>query len=100
MEWSQLQEAFLNENNTMMKLNQRYYTGDLWDRKLIMLLWGIICAQWDHRNIDCHGHNKDENHTISHQIKTKYQVAPHMLTADRDLLTKPIQAKLKKMSCG
>jgi hypothetical protein len=100
-EWGNLQEAFLVTNNAELKLNRRHYTGAIWARKLISLLWRTIRAQWDHRNADRHGRTKEENHTIRHdrligQITEQYAAALCMLAADQMLLDEPVAMKLKK----
>jgi hypothetical protein len=84
-----------------MKLDRRYFSGHLWARKLINLLWRTIHTQWDHRNADRHGHTKATNHTIHHecqlcQLQDQYRVRPIMLAKERGLLAKPIQTKMKK----
>jgi hypothetical protein len=65
-------------------------------------LWGIMRAQWDHRNADRHGRTKEANHEIRHaqllhQLTEQYAEAPAMLAADRNLLAEPIKAKQKKI---
>jgi hypothetical protein len=100
-DWSRLQEEFLAANNATLKLDRRYYTGDIWTRKLISLLWVTMRAQWDSRNADRHGHTMAENHAIRHArlcqaITEQYQDAPAMLAADRVLLEEPIEQKLKQ----
>jgi hypothetical protein len=77
----------LETNQETLKLDRRYYSGELWMRKVISLLWAVIRAQWDHRNADLHGKTKAENHAIRKarllgDITALYQEAPNMLTAD------------------
>jgi hypothetical protein len=100
-EWGILQEAFLDENNGELKLDRRYYAGDIWVRKLINLLWRTIRTQWNLRNDDRHGLTKEENHAICHerlvgQITEQYAQAPRMLAADRVLLDEPTDKKFRK----
>jgi hypothetical protein len=100
-DWSILQEEFLETHNAEMKLDRRYYSGSIWARKLVNLLWSTMRAQWDHRNADQHGRTKQENHAIRHervlrQISEQYTEVPMMLAADRDLLAEPIKEKAKK----
>jgi hypothetical protein len=100
-DWSQLQENFLEANNANLKLDHRYYTGAIWTRKLISLLWVTMRAQWDSRNADRHGHTMAENHAIRHArlrqaITAQYQAVPAMLAADRALFDEPIEPKLKQ----
>jgi hypothetical protein len=104
-DWSELQEEFLDNHNTELKLDRQYYPGTIWARKLVNLSWGIICAQWDHRNADRHGRTKEANHEIRHarllhQLTEQYAEAPVMLAANRDLLVEPIKAKQQPSSCG
>ena len=40
--WAILQEDFLETINATFKLDQRYWTGAIWTRKLISLLWQAI----------------------------------------------------------
>jgi hypothetical protein len=100
-DWSQLQEEFIDQNNADMKLDRRYYSGTIWARKLINLLWSTVREQWDDRNADRHGRTKAANHAIRHerllnQITAQQAEAPGMLAADRDLLSEPITAKQKR----
>jgi hypothetical protein len=100
-EWSKLQEEFLDSHNAKLKLDRRYYSGNIWARKLVNLLWGIMRAQWDHRNADQHGRTKEANHEIRHarllhQLTEKYAEAPAMLATDCDILAEPIKEKQKK----
>jgi hypothetical protein len=97
-EWGQLQEAFLARNHSTMKLDRRYYSGNVWTRKLISLLWGTMRAQWDHRNADRHGRTKEESDSIRHdplmgQVTNLYDQGPTMLAANRDVIAEPILAK-------
>jgi hypothetical protein len=95
-DWSELQEEFLDNHNAELKLDRRYYSGTIWARKLVNLLWGIMCTQWDHRNADRHGRTKEANHEIRHtlhQLTEQYAEVPVMLAADRNLLAEPIKAK-------
>jgi hypothetical protein len=89
--WAILQEDFLATHNAEFKLDRRYWTGDIWARKLISLLWLAIRAQWDLRNADRHGRTKAANHAIRHQrlitaITALHQDAPLMLATDRAVL--------------
>jgi hypothetical protein len=89
--WAILQEDFLETHNAEFKLDRRYWTGDIWARKLISLLWLAIRAQWDLRNADRHGRTKAANHAIRHKrlitaITALHQNAPLMLATDRDVL--------------
>jgi hypothetical protein len=100
-EWGILQEEFLEEHNGELKLDRRYYTGDIWVRKLIYLLWRTIRTQWDLRNGNRHGLTTEENHAIRHkrlvgQLTEQYAQAPCMLAADRVLLDEPLGQKLRK----
>jgi hypothetical protein len=97
-EWGQLQEAFLPRHHSTMKLDRRYYSGDIWTRKLISLLQGMMRAQWDHRNADRHGRTKEESDSVRRarlmgQVITLYDQGPTMLAADRDIIAEPILAK-------
>jgi hypothetical protein len=97
-EWGQLQAAFLARHHSAMKLDRGYYSGNIWTRKLISLLWGIMRAQWDHRNANRHGRTKEESESIRHarlmgQVINLYDQGPTMLAADRDVIAEPILAK-------
>jgi hypothetical protein len=103
--WSRRQEEYLDDNNDTQKLDRRYYSGDIWVRKLISLIWTTVCACWDHRNSSRHGTNKEENHAIRRgrlliSIRALYKDIPLMLAADRDVLEKPIDDQLKKHPTG
>ena len=100
-EWSQLQEAFLENLPPNLQPDRKYYTGDIWARKLVTLLWGIIRAQWDHRNADRHGRTKEENRAIRHarlmgQVTEQYAQGGSMLATDRDIIAEPIHLKAKR----
>jgi hypothetical protein len=89
--WAILQEDFLETHNAEFKVDRRYWTGNIWARKLISLLWLAIRAQWDLRNADRHGRTKAANHAIRHNrlitaITALHQDAPLMLATDRDVL--------------
>jgi hypothetical protein len=99
--WSRLQDECLVNNNDEFKLDHRYWTGEIWTRKLISLLWFTMRAQWDLRNADRHGRTKAANHAIQHawvlkSITDLHLIAPHMLAADRDILAEPLQDKLQQ----
>jgi hypothetical protein len=103
-QWSRLQEDYPNRND-QLKLDRKYYSGEIWLRKLIALLWTTVCTCWNHRNESRHGSNKEENHAIRRgrlltSIKALYAEAPHMLAADRDVLAEPLTTKLKKHPTG
>ena len=99
--WSQLQEAFLVSLPIHEQLDRKYYTGTIWTRKLISLLWDTMRAQWDLRNADRHGRTKEESHAIKHtrllmeQVAVQYVRGPSMLSADRDIMAGPIFQKAK-----
>jgi hypothetical protein len=104
-DWSHLQEEFLTQNNAQLKLDRRYYTGDIWARKLISLLWTTIRACWDHRNADRHGRTKEESQSIRHkrlmgQVAEQYAHGPLMLADDRDILAEPLSKKSQRSSAG
>jgi hypothetical protein len=97
-EWSILQDAFLESHKKEFKIDRRYYTGAIWARKLVSLLWAAMRDCWNHRNGDRHGKTKEENHSIRHtrvmgQIAEQYAQGPLMLAADRDIISEPLQAK-------
>jgi hypothetical protein len=54
LNWSRLQDEFLDANNGKLKLDRRYFTGVIWARKLISLLWTSMRTQWDLRNANRH----------------------------------------------
>jgi hypothetical protein len=62
--WSRLQEEFLEEHSAEMKLDRRHFTGDIWVRKLVNILWKTARMQWDHRNADCHSRTTEESQSI------------------------------------
>jgi hypothetical protein len=98
-EWGQLQEDFIENNNDTLKLDRRYYTGAIWARKFISVLWKILRAQWDHHNADRHGRTKDANHQIRRErllqaISAQYAKAPNILAADQAIFDQPIGEKL------
>jgi hypothetical protein len=93
-DWSQLQEAFLLTHHEDLELDRRCWTGDIWARKLISLLWFGIRSQWDLCNADRHGRTKAANHAIRHarlltSITALKAEAPLMLAADCDILAAP-----------
>jgi hypothetical protein len=84
--WAQLQQAFL----MTLVVDRRYFTGDLWARKLINLLWCFTQSTWDAHNVDRHGHTPLQNQAIQrdrHQASfhVLYESSPLMLAADRDV---------------
>jgi hypothetical protein len=98
-DWGQLQEDFIDKNINTLKLDRRYYSGAIWARKLVTLLWKIMRAQWYHRNADRHGRTKAANHQIRHKrllqsITAQCAEAPNILAAGRALFEQPIRQKL------
>jgi hypothetical protein len=101
IEWSRLQEEFLATHNDDLKLDRRYFTGAIWARKLISLLWLAMRAQWTLRNADRHGTTTAANHAIRHarllqSLTALYNDAPLMLAADRAILAEPLTDKIKQ----
>jgi hypothetical protein len=97
-DWSRLQEAFLANMPPALQPDRKFYTGAIWTRKLISLLWVIMRAQWDHRNADRHGRTKEEQHAIKHarlmaQVEEQYAQGTSMLADDRDIIAEPITKK-------
>jgi hypothetical protein len=94
------------DRNGQLKLDRKYFSGEIWIRKLIALLWTTVRTCWDHRNESRHGTNKEENHAIRRgrlltSIKALYAEAPHMLAVNRDVLVaEPLATKLKKHPTG
>jgi hypothetical protein len=90
-QWALLQDDFLATNNEEFKLDRRYWTGDIWARKLISLLWLAMRAHWVLRNANRHGRNQAANHAIRHAcliaaIEALHADSPLMLAADRTIL--------------
>jgi hypothetical protein len=90
-DWSRLQDNFREENKRELEIDPRYYTGDIWARKLVSHLWGAIKVQWDLWNGVRHGHTKEANHVIRHArlltaITDMYNDAPRMIAADRAII--------------
>jgi hypothetical protein len=90
-QWALLQDDFLATNNEEFKLDRRYWTGDIWARKLISLLWLAMRAHWGLRNADRHGRTKAANHAIRHArlittIEGLHADSALMLAADRTIL--------------
>jgi hypothetical protein len=89
--WSWLQEDYYYlDQNGQLKLDRKYFSGNIWLRKLIA---------------PRHGTNKDKNHAIRCgrlliAIQALYADAPHMLAVDRDVLAEPLVTKLKKHPTG
>jgi hypothetical protein len=90
--WAEIQQAFL----VTLVVDRRYFTGDLWVRKLINLLWKFTRSLWDARNRDGHGHTPLENQAIRHNrlqasVHALYDSSPLMLAADRDIFFMPAE---------
>lgn len=101
LEWSQLQEEFLEENAKELGVDRRHYSGAIWAKKVVILLWSIIRAQWEHRNADRHGRTKHDSESIRRtriesQITDQYNEANKILAADRPLIDEPLTQKFKK----
>jgi hypothetical protein len=76
-----------------------YFTGDLWARKLINLLWRFTRSTWDARNVDRHGHTPLQNQAIWRNrlqalVHAIYDSSPLMLAADRDIFSLPAEERL------
>jgi hypothetical protein len=94
--WAEIQQSFL----LPLVVDRRYFTGALWVRKLINLLWKFNRSIWDARNVDRHGHTPLQNQEIRcNRLQTTVQVlydsSPRMLTADRDIFDLPITTHLR-----
>ena len=93
--WAEIQQRFL----LTLEVDRRYFTGDLWARKLINLLWQCNRTLWDARNLDRHGHTPLQNQAIRRNrlqatVHALYDSSPHMLAADRDIFTLPAATRL------
>jgi hypothetical protein len=94
--WVDIQQQFLQT----LVVDRRYFTGDLWVRKLINLLWQFIRSLWDAPNLDHHGHTPLQNQVIRRNrcqstVHALYESSPLMLAADRDIFELPIQTQLQ-----
>jgi hypothetical protein len=83
------------------KLDRRHWSGAIWTRKLISLLWTAMRAQWDLRNADRHGRTTAANHAIRHahlltSIHALHTDAPNMLATYRAVLAEPTTLKLQR----
>jgi hypothetical protein len=58
--WVEIQQSFL----LTLVVDRRYFTGKLWVRKLISLLWKFNRSLWDARNLDRHNHTPLQNQAI------------------------------------
>jgi hypothetical protein len=90
--WAVFQQMFL----LTLVVDHRYFTGDLWVRKLINLLWKFTHFLWDARNLDQHDHSLLENQAIHRNrlqacIHALYDSSPLMLAADRDIFFLPVE---------
>jgi hypothetical protein len=63
-DWSRLQDEFLEENKCDLEVDRRYYTGDIWARKLVSHLWGAMKDQWDLHNGDRHGNTTEARQSV------------------------------------
>jgi hypothetical protein len=93
--WAHLQQAFL----LTIIVNIRYFTGDLWARKLINLLWRFNCLIWDACNVDRHGRIPLQNQAIQCDhlqayVRVLYDSSPLMLVADRDIFFLTVEDRL------
>ena len=94
--WAELQQRFL----LTLEVDRRYFTGDLWVRKLINLLWRFNRSLWDARNLDRHGHTPLQNQAICRDrlqatVTALYNSSPLMLAADRDIFLLPAEERLR-----
>lgn len=95
-QWAQIQQKFL----LTLVVDRRYFTGDLWVRKLINLLWHFIRSLWDARNLDRHGHTPLQNQEIRRNrlqrtVHALYDSTEMMLAADRDIFFLPVETRLE-----
>jgi hypothetical protein len=82
-------------------VDRRHYTGAIWAKKVVTLLWSIVRAQWDHRNADRHGRTKNDNESIRRtriesQITEQYTEANKMLAVVRPIIDEPLTQKFTK----
>jgi hypothetical protein len=95
--WAAIQQSFL----LTLAVDRRYFTGDLWVRKLINLLWKFNRTLWDARNLDRHGHTPLQNQAIRRDrlqasVHALYDSSPLMLAADRDIFALPAEDRLRE----
>jgi hypothetical protein len=93
--WAEIQQSFL----LTLVVDRRYFTGDLWVRKLINLFWKFSRSLWDARNLDRHGRSPLKNQAIRHNclqatVHALYDSSPLMLAADRDIFFLPVEERL------
>jgi hypothetical protein len=93
--WVEIQQTFL----LTLVVDRRYFTGDMWVRKLINLLWKFTHSLWDARNLDRHGHSPLENQAICRNrlqasVHALYDSSPLMLVADQDIFFLPVEERL------
>jgi hypothetical protein len=93
--WAEIQQSFL----LTLVVDRRYFTGDLWLRKLINLIWKFTRSLWDARNLDRHGRSPLENQAIRRNrlqasVHALYDSSPLMLAADRDIFFLPVDERL------
>jgi hypothetical protein len=91
-QWAITQYIFL----LTLVVDRHYYTGDLWVRKLINLLWKSTRTLWDACIIDHHGHTPLQNKQAIRRNRLKAMVhvlyedsSTLMLAADRDVFALP-----------
>jgi hypothetical protein len=94
--WAEIQQSFL----LTLVVDHRYFTWDLWLRKLISLLWKFNRSLWNARNLDRHGHTPLENQEIRRNrlqssLHALYDSSPLMLAADRDIFHLSAESRLQ-----
>jgi hypothetical protein len=94
--WAEIQQSFL----LTLVVDRRYFTGDLWLRKLISLLWKFNRSLWNARNLDRHGHTPLENQAIQRNrfqssLHALYDSSPLMLATDRDIFHLSAESRLQ-----
>jgi hypothetical protein len=94
--WAEIQQQFLRN----LVVDHRYFTGDLWVRKLINLFWHFNRRLWDARNLDKHGHTPIQNQAIRRDrlqasVHELYNSSSKMLAADRDIFDLPADDRLR-----
>ena len=94
--WAHIQHQFL----LTLKVDRHFYTGDIWARKLINLLWTFTRSLWDARNADRHGHTPLQSESIRKTrmeatVQALYDSRNRMLVADHDIFLLPMKKRFE-----
>lgn len=81
-----------------LQVDRRIYTGQIWVRKIITLIWEALHLTWKDRNADLHRHKapaplRPKRIQLLAEIQALYDEQPYMLSCDRSIFDIPMSTR-------